>query len=66
VVYGDTAVCVTIIRKTDIQTFIYHELSQNFNVCGTAATVDVGSVWLIVDHIGFCTKCVKNTLGNGG
>jgi len=65
VVYGDTAVCVTIVCKTDIQTFIYHKLSQNFNVCGTAPTVDVGSVRLIIDYVSFCTECVKNTLGNG-
>ena len=65
-VYGDTAVRVTIVRKTDIQAFIYHKLSQDFNVCGTASTVDVGSVRLVIDYVSFCTKCVKNTLGNSG
>ena len=31
---------------------------------GAAVGIDIGAVRIVVDHIGFCTQGIKNTLGN--
>ena len=60
-VYRNTAVCISVIGKTDIQPILNHIFLQYFDMRGTAATIDVGSVRIIIDHISLCTKCVKYT-----
>ena len=61
-VYRDTAVSISVICKTDIQSVVYYILLQDFDMCGTTCSVDVGSIRFIVDDISLCTKCIKNAL----
>lgn len=58
----DTAVCITIIGKAYIQSMIYNIFLQNFDMCGTAVSVDVCSIRLIVDHISLGSQRIKYTL----
>ena len=59
-----TAVRVTVISKTDIQSVFHHKFLQMFNVGRSAVFIDVQPVRLGIDHIRFCTDGVKDTLGD--
>ena len=63
-VHTQAAVCITIIGKTNIQTFLHNELLQALNMSRTSVVVNVQSIRLIVDYIGICAQCVKNGLCN--
>ena len=63
-IHCDTAVSISIIRKSDIQSVIDYIFLQNLDMGGTAVCVNIGSVRLVVDHIGLRLKCIEYTLGN--
>ena len=63
-VHTQAAIGITIIGKTNIQTFLHNELLQALNMSRTSVVVNVQSIGLIVDYIGVCAKCIKNRLCN--
>ena len=62
-VYSNTAVCIAVIGKTDIQPVFNYILLQNYNVCRSAVCIDIGAVRLVVDHLGLRLKYIEYTLG---
>ena len=63
-VHTQATIGITIIGKTNIQTFLHNELLQALNMSRTSVVVNVQSIRLIVDYIGICAQCVKNELCN--
>ena len=60
----DTSVSISIISKSDIQMFLFYILLQNLDMCRTTVCINIHTIWLIVDHISFCSKCIEYTLCN--
>ena len=42
----------------------YYELLQSLNVGRSTICIDIGSVRIIIDHIGLCSECIKYCLCN--
>ena len=65
-VYGKTAVCISVVGETAVQMLFFYIFLQGLNVRRTALPVDVGSVRLIVNHKCLCAESVKHALGHRG
>ena len=63
-VYAKTAVCITIKCKSNIKVLLLYQSLQSLNMSRTAICINISSIWLVIDHICFCTKCIKNILCN--
>ena len=60
----DTSVSISVISKSDIQMFLFYILLQNFDMCRTTVCINIHTIWLIVDYISLCSKCIEYTLCN--
>src|SRR5699024_6604313 len=63
-IHTQATVSIAVIGKTDVQTLLYHELLQTFNVSRTGIVVDVQAVWLCIDDVGICAESIEHRLGN--
>ena len=61
---SDAAIRISIVCKSDIQTIFFYIFLEHVNMCRAAVCVDIGSIRLIIDHISFCSKCIKYAFGN--
>ena len=63
-VYTQTTVSITVIGKTNVQSFFYNELLQALNVSGAGIVVDIQTVGLVVDDVGIGTQRIENTFSD--
>ena len=63
-VNSNTAICITIISKTDIQSIVHNIFLQDFNMGRATVCIDICTIRLVIDHISLCLKCLKYTLCN--
>ena len=63
-VHTQTTVSITVIGKTNVQSFFYNELLQALNVSGAGIVVDIQTVGLVVDDVGIGTQRIENTFSD--
>ena len=61
-VHAETAVCIAVIGKTNVHSVLHHVFLQSPDMGRTGIVVDVGAIRLGIDHVGFGTESVKNSL----
>ena len=63
-IHTQTTVSVTVIGKTNVQTFLYNELLQSLDMSRACIVIDIQAIRLVIDYIGVCAQCVKDGLCN--
>ncbi len=65
-IYCQTSICISVVSKSHIQIIFYYKILQITHMSGSTVPIDISSVRLTVNYIGFSSDSIKYTFGYRG